>query len=177
MSPNWTSESAVIVSHEDLMLKTHDRRDATATLHLWSARALVLTVLCSGTGSGTGGYGTAASVRTPDPSRIAPVPGHTDDDDDEEVEDFPRRRWCCCWWWWAERDKTDAYLCVCVCVCVCVRLPLSLSDRSGLGAFCNRSARARARVCVCVIDLKGVSFLHPFYYDQNISSSSKVSIN
>jgi len=29
MSPNWTTESAVIVSHEDLMLKTHDRRDAT----------------------------------------------------------------------------------------------------------------------------------------------------
>ncbi|ROL54708.1 hypothetical protein DPX16_1594 [Anabarilius grahami] len=41
-------------------------------------------------GSGTVGYGRAASVRTPDPSRIvpeAPVPGVTDDSGDEE--DFP----------------------------------------------------------------------------------------
>ncbi|KAK2881730.1 hypothetical protein Q8A67_018998 [Cirrhinus molitorella] len=41
-------------------------------------------------GSGTVGYGRAASVRTPDPSRIVPetpVPGVTDDRGEEEEED------------------------------------------------------------------------------------------
>lgn len=83
--------------HEDLMLKTHNRRDANATrrshhqpIHCRVASLIrsssVLTVRTP-PGSGTVGYGRAASVRTPDPSRIvpeAPVPGITDDSGDEE---------------------------------------------------------------------------------------------
>lgn len=90
----------VISRGSDLMLKTHNRRDANATRrsHHQPIYCRVASLIRSSSvltvrtppGSGTVGYGRAASVRTPDPSRIvpeAPVPGVTDDSGDEE--DFP----------------------------------------------------------------------------------------
>jgi len=159
------------------MLKTHDRRDATRTqryicdqLELWYSQFCVLVLVLV----------LVVTAQQRVSARLTHRASRRYRDTLMMMMKMMRR-------WRISREEDDAaaaddelretrQMRICVCVCVCETPSLSLSDRSGLGAFCRLiDLRGRARVC-CVIDLKGVSFLHPFYYDQNISSSSKVSL-